>query len=233
VLASTAGPESAVLAAGLLVLLGGLGLATAPALRAVVPHPGAVRGAAGPLTSAAVRGLLLTVATSGVSFGALDVAVVAFSEQHGGRPSTGAVLLAVWSAGSILGGLVYGAVHSPAPHEKQLTVLVATLALGSTLPLLAPGLASMAVLLVLFGTTIAPYSACSSVLLARATPAGTVTEAFAWSGGAIFAGAALGNLLSGLVVEHVGVREALAIPALSGALGLLAGLASRRALTSP
>lgn len=233
VLASTSGPESAVLAAGLLVLLGGLGLATAPALRAVVPHPGAVRGAAGPLASPAVRGLLLTVATSGISFGALDVAVVAFSEQHGGRPSTGAVLLAVWSAGSILGGLVYGAVHSPAPHERQLTVLVTTLALGSTLPLLAPGLASMAFLLVLFGTTIAPYSACSSVLLARATPAGTVTEAFAWSGGAIFAGAALGNLLSGLVVEHVGVREALAIPALSGALGLLAGLASRRALTSP
>lgn len=230
VLASSLGPSSAVLAAGLLVLSGGLWLAATPALRAVRPHPEAVRGAAGPLSSPAVRGLLVTVACSGMSFGALDVAVVAFAEEHGGRPSTGAVLLAVWSIGSVAGGLAYGAVHSAVPHVRQLPVLVAALAVGSALPVLAPGPLVMGLLLVLYGSTIAPYSACSSVLLGRSAPRGTVTEAFAWSGSAIFGGAALGNVLSGWAVEHAGVREALALPAVAGVLGLAGALASRRAL---
>ena len=64
------------------------------------------------------------------------------------------------------------------------------------------------------------------------TPAGTVTEAFAWSGSAIFGGAALGNVVAGFVVEHVGVREALALPALSGLVGLVSTLTTRRALAS-
>ncbi len=230
VLSAVSGPSAAVLAAGLLVLVGALGLAATPALRAVVPHPSAVKGAAGPLSSPAVRGLLLTVLTMGAGFGALEVAVVAFAEEHGGRASTGAVLLAVWSAGSILGGLVYGAVHSSVPHVRQLPVLVAALAVGSALPVLAPGTVTMGVLLVLYGTTIAPYTACNSVLLGRSTPPGTVTEAFAWSGSAIFGGAGLGNVLAGYVVEHVGVREALALTALTGVLGLAAALSSRRAL---
>ena len=233
VLTRTLGPASAVLAAGLLVLSGGLWLAATPALRRVVPHPEAVRGAAGPLSSPAVRSLLITVATTGASFGALEVAVIAFADETGGRPSTGAVLLAVWSAGSIVGGLAYGAVHSQVPHTRQLPVLVTALAVGSALPVLAPGTLVMGLVLVLSGSAIAPYSACNSVLLGRAAPRGTVTEAFAWSGSAIFGGAALGNVVSGLVVEHVGVRPALALPALAGALGLVATLATRRALTSP
>lgn len=233
VLSSASGPSAAVLAAGLLVLSGGLGLAATPVLRAVVPHPQAVRGAAGPLSSPAVRGLLLTVVSLGTSVGATEVAVVAFAEQHGGRPSTGAVLLAVWSAGSIGGGLAYGALHSAASHLRQLPALVTALAVGSALPVLAPGNSSLAVLLVLFGSTLAPYSACNSVLLGHFAPPGTVTEAFAWSGSAIFGGAALGNVLAGLTVEHVGVREALVVPALAGGLGLVATLSSRRALASP
>lgn len=233
VLTQTLGAASSVLAAGVLVLVGGLGLAASPAVGRVVPHPKAVRGARGPLRSPAVRALLGTVLAMGAGFGCLDVAVVAFAEEHSGSRSTGAVLLAVWSLGSILGGLVYGAVHSDRPHAQQLPFLVAALALGSALPVLAPGTWSMGLLLVLYGSAIAPYSACSSVLLGRAAPAGTLTEAFAWSSSAIFGGAALGNVVSGAVVEHVGVREALALPALTGALGLVATLTARHALTSP
>ncbi|MCW2776807.1 MAG: transrane transport protein, partial [Frankiales bacterium] len=204
-----------------------------PALRAVVPHPDAVRGARGPMSSPAVRSLLVTVACMGAGFGSLDVAVVAFAEAQGGRPSTGAVLLAVWSLGSIAGGLAYGVVHSQVPHERQIVLLVAFLAVGSALPVLAPSTLLMGVLLVLYGSTIAPYSACNSVLLGRSAPAGTVTEAFAWSGSAIFGGAALGNVASGWVVDHASVRAALVLPALTGALGLVATITTRRGLASP
>lgn len=229
-LAATAGPEWAVLAAGVLVLAGGLGLAASPALRLVVPHPDARKGMAGPLTSPAVRSLLVTVACVGAGFGAADVAVVAFADVQGGRPSTGAVLLALGSVGSIVGGLAYGAVHSQVAAERQLPVLVAAFALASALPVLATGNAVMGVLMLGWGTTIAPYSTCNSVLLGRAAPVGTVTEAFAWSGSAIFGGAALGNVAGGFVVERLGAREALALPALTALVGLVVTLATRRAL---
>ncbi len=99
--------------------------------------------------------------------------------------------------------------------------------------MLAPGPVWMGLLLVLYGSTIAPYSACNSVLLGRSAPLGTTTEAFAWSSSAIFGGAALGNVVSGFAVEHVGVRAALALPAITGVLALVGTLTTRRALASP
>ncbi len=231
-LTASLGPASAVLAAALLVVVGGLGLAATPAVRLVVPHPDSRKGMAGPLSSPAVRSLLATITFVGAGFGALDVAVVAFADAEGGRPSAGVVLLALASAGSIVGGLAYGAVHSPIAAERQLPVLIGAFAVASVLPALAPGQLAMGLLLLLWGTTIAPYSTCNSVLLGRAAPRGTVTEAFAWSGSAIFGGAALGNVVSGVVVEHVGVREALALPAVTGMLAFGITLVTRRALVA-
>lgn len=233
VLTAVAGPSAAVLAAGVLVLVGSLWLLSTPAVRAVVPHEHADGGSArGPLTSPVVRALLVVVASVGMGFGALEVALPAYTEAQGGSPSTAGVLLAVWSAGSILGGLLYGAVHSPVPHERQLPWLVGALAVGSALPLLATGTVVMGAVLVLYGLTIAPYSTCNSVLLGRAAPAGAVTEAFAWSGSMIFGGAALGNVAAGLLVEHVGVTSALALTAATGLLGVAGTVAGRRALRS-
>ena len=227
-LSALAGPSAAVLAAGLLVLVGSCWLVSTPALRAVVPHapPPGVRRAR-PLSSPAVRALLGAVAGVGAGFGAIEVALPAFVEAHAGRPSTAGVLLAVWSAGSILGGLVYGAVRLAVPHGRQLPWIVAALAAGTALPLLAGSPLVMGAVLVPYGFTIAPFSTCNSVLLGRAAPAGTTTEAFAWSGSMIFGGAALGNAGAGWLVEHSGSRAALALVAVTGVLALLSALGGR------
>jgi MFS family permease len=140
----------------------------------------------GPLRSPAVRALLVTVAGVGIGFGAIEVALPAFVEDLGQRPASGGVLLAVWAVGSVVGGLVYGGAQPSAAPRRQLPVLVAALALGSALPLLADGLVGMAALLFVYGLTIAPFSACNSVLLGEAAPPGTTTEAFAWSSSMIF-----------------------------------------------
>jgi MFS family permease len=233
VLTAVSGPSAAVLAAAGLVLVGSLWLLSTPAVRAVVPHEHTGSGSvAGPLTSPSVRALLVVVAAVGMGFGALEVALPAYAESQGGSPSTAGVLLAVWSAGSILGGLAYGAVHSPVAHERQLPWLVAALALGTALPLLATGTVVMGAALALYGLTIAPYSTCNSVLLGRAAPTGTTTEAFAWSGSMIFGGAALGNVAAGLLVEHVSVTSALALTAATGVLGIAGTVSGRRALQS-
>ena len=219
-------PSAPVLASGALAGVGGLWLSLTSRVRAVSPHDERHGSRFGPLSSPAVRALLLTVAGVGATFGAVEVAVPAFVEEQGGRASSAGVLLAVWSAGSIVGGLVYGGLSLRTPHRSQLPVLVTALAVGTALPLLADGTTALGVALFVFGLTIAPFSACNSVLLGRAAPAGTVTEAFAWNTSMIFGGAALANGVSGVLVERSGSTAALVVTAGAGLLALGASAAA-------
>ena len=220
------GPAAPVVAAALLAGAGALWLSCTPRVREVRPHEERSRSAWGPLASPAVRPLLLTVLGVGASFGAIEVAVPAFVEEQGSRAASAGVLLAVWSCGSIAGGLVYGGLRLRAPHRSQLPVLVTALAVGTALPLLATGTTAMGVALFAFGFTIAPFSACTSVLLGQAAPAGTVTEAFAWSTSMLFLGAAAANVVSGLLVERSSSSAALHVTAAAGACALVASAAA-------
>jgi MFS family permease len=219
-LAATFHPGAAVLAAAGLALLGALAMVSTGTVRAVVPHDVPRADRIGPLASPAVRALLLTVAGIGMGFGAVEVAMPAFVEGEGARPAAAGVLLAVWAAGSIVGGLVYGGLHLRTPHRRQLPVLVAALAVGTVLPLLAVGPVSMGVALFAYGLAIAPFSACNSVLLGAAAPPGTATEAFAWNSSMIFGGAALGSAAAGLLVDRAGPTAGLAVTTLAGVLSL-------------
>ena len=229
-LTAVSGPSLPVLASAALSGTGSLWLAGVPRLREVRPHEGRPVRRAGPLVSAAVRSLLLTVLWIGAGFGAIEVAVPAFAEQHGSRPGTGGVLLAVWSFGSILGGLAYGARQPRAQPHRQLPILVALLTVGTLLPLLAGSIVALGVCLVAYGSTVAPFSTCNSVLLGRSAPAGTTTEAFAWNGSMIFGGAAAGSAVAGLLVEAYGATAGLAVTAGAGLLTLGCSVAGLPAL---
>lgn len=229
-LTAVSGPSAAVLACSVLTATGSVWLAGVPTLRAVGPHPARPSARAGPLVSPAVRSLLLTVLWIGAGFGSLEVAVPAFVEEHGSRPSTAGVLLAVWSVGSVMGGLVYGGLAVRARLHRQLAMLVVALAAGTLLPLLAGGILTLGAALVVYGSTIAPFSACNAVLLGRSAPPGTTTEAFAWSSSMIFGGAAAGSAVAGLVIDRSGAAAALALTAGTGLLTLLSSLAGLPAL---
>jgi MFS family permease len=219
-------PSAPVFASGVVAGAGALWLSLTTRVRAVSPHDERHGSPFGPLASPAVRALLLTVAAVGATFGAVEVAVPAFVEEQGARASSAGVLLAVWASGSVVGGLLYGGLDLRAPHRTQLPVLVTALALSTALPLLATGTTALGLLLFVFGLTIAPFSACNSVLLGRAAPAGTVTEAFAWSTSMIFGGAALASGLSGVLVERSGSTAALLVTAGAGLLALVASAAA-------
>jgi MFS family permease len=236
-LASTLGPPAAVLASGGLTLVGTVFLVRTPAVRAITPVASAPH-LLGPLVSAPVRGLLLGVCAVGAGFGSLEVALPAFVEGAGRRPAAAGVLLAVWSVGSIAGGLTYGAVRPRVPHHRQLPWLVAVLGVGTLLPVLVAGPAAagtllMGAALLAYGLAIAPFFACNSVLLGACAPRGTVTEAFAWNSSMIFGGAALGAAAAGLLVERWGVVAALSLTALAGLAALLASLRAVRRLPVP
>ena len=225
---AVSGAGAAVVVSGVMTLVGGLGLARSPAVAAVRPHPDAPHSLVGPLSSSAVRALLLTVFWVGAGFGAVEIALPAFVEEQGRAPSAAGLLLMVWSAGSAVSGLLYGAAAIARPPVRQLPVLVTALALGGVLPLLAGGTWTMGLALFLYGMTIAPLFTCNSMLLSGAAPTGTTTEAFAWNSSMIFGGFALGSALAGTLVETRGIVAALAVATVAGVLALGTSLGGLR-----
>jgi len=230
VLSTTLDPAAGVVASGLVAGAGALWLSASSLLAQVEPHPERSSALAGPLVSPVVRACLLNVLWIGVGFGTIEVATLAFVDEHGSAKATAGVVLAVWSIGSILGGLVYGGLHLRTTAARQLPALVAAVSIGAILPVLAPGVLVLALLLMLSGSTIAPFSACNSVLLGSAAPLGTVTEVFAWNGSMIFGGAAAGTALAGVLVDTAGARAAFAATAVSGLLAFGSSLLGLRAL---
>lgn len=225
------GPSTALLLSAALGSVGALWLAALSVVRTVEPHPDRATSSYGPLTSPVVRALLLTVFWIGLGFGSVEVAVTAFVEEEGRSTGVTGVVLAVWSLGSMAGGLVYGSLHPTTRPARQLPVLVTALAVASMLPVLTGTVLMLSVALFAYGTTIAPFSACNSVLLGAAAPAGTVTEAFAWNGSMIFAGAAVGSAVGGVLAEHSGSTAAFALTAVGGLGAVGSSVLGLRALS--
>ncbi|MDX6273692.1 MAG: hypothetical protein QOJ92_902 [Frankiales bacterium] len=221
------GPRLALGVAGVIGGLGALALAANPLSRAWSPVEAREQHRLGPLRSTRVRGLLLAVCFIGIGFGAVDVGVPALAEQHDHLGAAG-VVLALWSFGSMLGGIGYGAVNPSRSVERQYRVVLLLVCLVSVAPLLAVGVRSLGGLLLVYGMTIAPFFVVNSQLLAEHAPPGTTTEAYAWLSTGIFGGAALGNGLAGVLVSQSGhPKSALAITAAAGFLALITSVGRR------
>ena len=113
-------------------------------------------------------------------------------------------------------------------------MLLAVLGFAALVALLAvPGsLWGLCLALLLAGCLITPQSTAHSVALEQAAPAGTETEAFGWVVTAVTLGAALGQSVSGRLVESAGPPVAFAVAGVVGAL-LAAGLWWRRGTLAP
>jgi predicted MFS family arabinose efflux permease len=159
----------------------------------------------------------------------VQVALPAFAADHG-SPEAGGFLLAALSAGSLCGGVVYGARRWPGAPATRLAVLVLGLGAGCALLAAADAPAALAVVLLGIGVLLGPATVVCSELLDRVAPAGTVTEAFAVMVMGIVAGTAAGNALGGAIVEASSYRTAALAAAGVAALGAACALARRRTL---
>lgn len=223
-LAATGFTGSALLASALFASVGAAVLAATPFVRQAAGDAESRRHLLGPLVSPVVRTALLTLVLVGVGFGATEVCVLAFVEERGQPRSVAGVVLALWSVGSMVGGLLYGALHPQVGASRQLPVLVVLVGLGAALPGLAGSTLVLSLLVLLYGSAIAPFFACNALVVGEAAPAGTVTEAFAWSSSMVFAGAALGTAVAGRVIDGQGAHVAFRIAAASGVLTVLVTL---------
>jgi MFS family permease len=216
-------------AGGLVVFAATVAFAAEPASRRVRPARAASRPR-GAVWTPAMRTLVLVMASVGVLFGAVEVAVTAAAETLSG-PAAAAPLLGLWGAGSLAGGIVAARRGTATPGPAALALVLALLTAGHlALIAVAGSLVGIAAVLLVAGAAIAPTFATVHTLVDEAAPAHSVTEAFAWLATAAAVGAALGAPAAGAAVEHAGSAAAFAFAASAGLVAWLLAMVRSRTL---
>jgi predicted MFS family arabinose efflux permease len=212
--AALVSPAAAVLTAGVATVAGVVTFAVSPGLERLGG------GERAPVRPAALRPLVPLFAVAflllcGLSF--VEVGVIGAAGAAGATAAAGA-LLAVWSAGSLLGGLLGGARPARRGPARRLVVLLVATAAGHATLAAYPGLVALGALLVVVGALVAPALAGIYTLVEQSAPAGAVTQTFAGLAVALLGGSAVGSALAGLVVQGQGPGPAFLLGAVPPAL---------------
>jgi MFS family permease len=236
VLVIVAEPAAALAVSAVAVTVGtAMFLAALPAHERHTPtaeHDADASSRLGALRSAGVRTLIASMLPVGFALGSLEVALPGFA-AHEGHPELAGVLVAVWSIGSAIGGLVYGA----RPRKSSLASVHLRMALILPLSLIPMAFAgsplSMAVLVIPAGLFIAPLLASRNELAGQVAPAGSETEALTWPLTAMVAGVALGAGVAGILVDEVSWRAPVIVAVVAAAVGAAVAVALRNTMHEP
>jgi len=152
-----------------------------------------------------------------------DLSIIAAMREFDAAPQIGLVL-AMWGVGSLVGGLVYGAMHRPISAFwllAALSVVTVPMALATT-----PW--SLALLSLVAGLLCAPTITATIDQASRIVPVEVRGEAMGWHGSFLTTGGALGAPLAGVAIDGGGAAAGFVTVALVGLLAALAGLGSMR-----
>ncbi len=128
-----------------------------------------------------------------------DIAIVAALREFDQIALIGPVL-AIWGLGSVIGGLVYGALHRSIPAF----LLLGGLSLATMPIALAPGVWPLAALAFGAGVLCAPTITATVDQVSRVVPAAARGEAIGWHGSFMTAGSALGAPAAGMAIDRWG-----------------------------
>jgi MFS family permease len=191
-----------------------------------------VRSAGGTAFSfGAVKLLTFVLAAVGAIFGAAEVTVIALTREFG-QPATASFILAGYAAGSLLVGLVYGALKLETPLGRQFMIAIAFMAL-MTLPLqLVGNVPMLALALFLGGASISPTFITAFGLIERLVPASKLTEGITWAMTGIGIGMAAGSFASGWVIDLYGAGSGFWVSVTAGAVAVAATFAGYSVLAA-
>ena len=190
-----ASPGTAVLLSGTVSICGTLLFVSSPAALGRGSR-GARQGRAPVLAIPELRTMLGPIFLNGLAIGAIGVGLPALALHAGSRPASG-ILLALWSVGSITGGLWYGSREWHASLTARYRALLWTGVICMAPLIAARTIPEGLVGAVLAGLVIAPVFSCQYALVGRAVPSGVETEAFTWVSSALVGGLAAGSALGG------------------------------------
>lgn len=180
----------------------------------------------GALASPGLRALLCTVLLAGVVIGAVEVGLPALAAEHSARWAAGP-LLALFSVGSMAGGLLYSVRNWRLAIGPRYIALLAAMAVAVAPLIAVHSLAAGFLLSALAGLGLAPMISAQFSLVGALASAGTATEAFTWHRAATIAGMAAGSALAGSLVDAHGASAAFALGCAGVALACLLAICWR------
>lgn len=167
-----------------------------------------------------VAAIFAVAAGSGMVVSGTDVGIVGLLER-GGRESDIGIVFFFWCAASVVGGILYGAMHRPLPPVWLLLGMAAfTVPLG-----FATDTWTLALLCILPGLLCAPVLSASSEKVADLVAEARRGEAMGWYGSALTAGIAVGAPIAGVFIDALGPWAGFVSVASAGVLLCLAALA--------
>lgn len=181
----------------------------------------------GALASAGIRIVLVSAVLAGFVVGAAEVGLPALAIHVGSRGSAG-VMLALFSIGSMAGGLLYGAIGWRSSIASRYGAVLVGAGLVMAPLIVAGSLPAGIALSAVSGLGVAPMLSCQFSLVGALAPAGSTTEAFTWHRAATVGGIAAGSALGGALVQGVGVYAAFALGCAGAALAALLAVLGRR-----
>nr|MCW2727392.1 transporter [Aeromicrobium sp.] len=189
--------------------------------RATAPPAAGRRASDGPALNWAGLWPMVAVSVSlGIIFGSAEVIIAAFTKEQGQQGAAG-VVLAVWAAGSLIAGVVVGALpraenslHRLRASILVLSVLFAPMAFLSDIPLLTIGM-------FLGGFMISPTLIAMVNLVEREVPPSRLTEALTWTTTGMSVGVAPGAAVVGAVIDAHGASAGFLVPLVAGLAGSL------------
>jgi MFS family permease len=149
--------------------------------------------------TAAVAAVFAVAAGAGMVLSGTDVGIVAALERGGHQAEIGLVFL-FWCGASVVGGILYGAIHRPISPVLLLLGMSAF-----TIPMaFAADTWTLSLLSLLPGLLCAPVLSAASEKVAELVDERRRGEAMGWYGSALTGGIALGAPLAGLFIDGVG-----------------------------
>ncbi|MDR6507560.1 MFS transporter [Arthrobacter oryzae] len=169
--------------------------------------------------TAAVAAVFAVAAGAGMVLSGTDVGIVAALET-GGRQSEIGLVFVFWCAASVVGGILYGAMHRPvSPILLLLGMAALTIPMG-----FAQDTLTLCLLSLLPGLLCAPVLSSASEKVAELVEEGRRGEAMGWYGSALTAGVALGAPLAGVFIDGIGPSAGFVSVGTAGVVLCLLGL---------
>lgn len=159
----------------------------------------------------------------GAVFGAIDVSIVAFTDELG-RANLAGTVLAVFAFGSGAAGFVYGARHWTGPGWRRYGVAMVLLGGGVALLGTVSTIPALAAVGLGVGMAIAPSLIAGNALVAELVPPGRLTEGLTWVGTALGIGVSVGSWTGGVMVDRSGSDGGFTVVMLAGWVAVLGTL---------
>lgn len=221
--ATTGPPRGGLVLCLALTLVGGMLYAaqrsTDPGPRLVSDRASAEAPVRSPMPVASLAWVAVAFLCLGGIFGGVEVATVGFTDEAGSPGSAGPVL-AAFAFGSLLAGLLSGAITwRSGPRRRFVIGAVALSAAMVPLPFVG-SVPVLAVAMFVAGFAIAPTLIAGFSMVEAEVPGARVTEGLAWVSTALSGGVALGAAIAGPVIDRAGASASFGVPVGFGAVAI-------------